>query len=187
MDVDLTRGLDLQIAHNAYVHFVIGNIPVMPTRKVTSYVAHWWLKLGWLSLASRRHLQLIALFYDIQCRKNPERLFVKIKVPENIPMQSLRSPPAIYEYEAPRTHTCDTSFTISKKLLANRLSITDFNLTRLKELKAWAYNVFIVAEFKAWRANVELKGLVNVTGPTDLSHPVLPFFEATFTTPGRIQ
>ena len=87
IDVDLTRTIDLHIAHNACVHFVISSIPFMPTREVTSHVTRWRLRLDWLSLANRRHLQLIALFYDIQCRKNPELLFAKIKVPENLPGQ----------------------------------------------------------------------------------------------------
>ena len=60
-------------------------------------------------------------------------------------------------------------------------------MTRLKELKAWAYNIFIFDEFKAWRAKVEFKGLVNVAGPTDLSHPVLLIFEAVFTAPRQTQ
>ena len=116
MDVDLTRGLDLQIAHNACVRFVIGNIPFevpfMPTKEVTSHVTHWQLRLGWLSLASRRRLNLITLFYNIQCRKGPEMLLPNIKVPENLPRQSLRMSPAIFEYEAPRTHAWDAFFTI---------------------------------------------------------------------------
>ena len=101
MDLDLTRGLDLQIVYNACVRIVIGNIPFMLTREVTFHETLWRLRLGWLSLASRRHLQLIAFFYDIQCRTGPERLSDKIKVLKNVTRQSLRSPPAIFEYEAP--------------------------------------------------------------------------------------
>ena len=78
------------------------------------------------------HLQLIALFYDIRYKKDPGKLFVKIEVPENIPMESLRSPPAIFKYEAPRTHAWDAFFTNS----GERSSITDFDLTRLEKLKA---------------------------------------------------
>ena len=77
----------------------------MLTREVISHVTHWRLKLGPLSLASRKHLRLIAFFYDIQCRNDPERLFVKMKVPQNLPRQSLRSLPAIFEYEAHLEHT----------------------------------------------------------------------------------
>ena len=85
MDVDLTMGQELQIAHNACVRFVIGSIPFIPTAEITSHVTHSRLKLGWLSLACRTHLQLIAVFYDIQCRKEPERLFDKIKLPNQLP------------------------------------------------------------------------------------------------------
>ena len=49
MDVDLTRGKDLQIAHNACVHFIIGNILFLPNRAVTSHVTFWRLKLGVVS------------------------------------------------------------------------------------------------------------------------------------------
>ena len=52
----------------------------------------------------------------------------------------MRLPPVIFEYEAPRTHAWDVSFSISGKWFANRLFITDFDLTRLKELKDWASN-----------------------------------------------
>ena len=60
--------------------------------------------------------------------------FAKFKVPENLPRQSLRSSTVIFEYEAPRTHAWDAFFTNLGKQLANRLSITEFDLSRLKEL-----------------------------------------------------
>ena len=127
MDVDLTRWQELQIAHNACVRLVIGSIPFIPTSEIISHVTHWRLKLGWFSLACRMHLQLIFVFYYIQCRKEPERLFDKIKLPDNLPRHSLRLPLAFFEYDVPRIHAWDSSFTISGKRLSNRLSITEFD------------------------------------------------------------
>ena len=142
MDVDLTKWLNLQIDNNACIRFVIGNIPFMPPREITSHVTELRQKLGWILFASRKRLKLIALLYEIQYRKKLGRLFVKTKSPEDLPRQLLKFPPAIFEYVAPRTHALDVSFTISSKQLANRLSKTDFDLTRFKELKTWVRNIY---------------------------------------------
>ena len=54
MHVDKTRGLDLQIAHNACIRFIYGYVPFQPNSDIQSHLTHLRLKLGWLSLASRR-------------------------------------------------------------------------------------------------------------------------------------
>ena len=80
MDVNLTWGLKLQTAHNPCIRFDIGNISLfMLTREFTSHVTYWWVKLGWLSLAYKSHLQLIALPHDKQREKGSGKLFRKIK------------------------------------------------------------------------------------------------------------
>ena len=63
--LDTTRGKCLQDAHNACVRFVTGYAPFIPSFDVKSHITHCRLKLGWLSLASRRFLQLLVVFYCI--------------------------------------------------------------------------------------------------------------------------
>lgn len=71
MNVDLTRGQDLQVDQNTCVRFITKNIPFISTREATFHLKFWRLKLGQIPLASRRHLQLITLFYYIQCKQEP--------------------------------------------------------------------------------------------------------------------
>ena len=149
-------------------------------------MSFWRLKIGWFTLASRRHLQLIALFFYVQCRQEPPKIFQKIKLapPQQQPRQSCRSPPAVFEYGSPRTRAWDASFTILGKRLCKRLSITEFDFTRYQELKAWVYNLFLAAEFRSWLKKINVEGLLQNLAAND---PTLPLFEAAFTTPGHMQ
>ena len=67
--LDKTRGTCLQVAHNACIRFITGYVPFIPSRDVKSHVTHCRFKLGWLSLASRRFLKLLDLFYRLASTK----------------------------------------------------------------------------------------------------------------------
>ena len=50
IDLDKTRTLELQTAHNSCIRFIFGNIPFILTNDVNTHLTHKRLQLGWLSL-----------------------------------------------------------------------------------------------------------------------------------------
>ena len=114
MHVDKTRGKELQIAHNAYIRFIHGYVPFIPTNNINTHLTHLRLKLGWLSLASRRHLQLLTLFYKVICNADLVYLRHLLKVPTDdaVVSQSSRLPPRAFDYKTPRTEAWNSSFTV---------------------------------------------------------------------------
>ena len=186
MHVDKTRGLDLKIAHNACIRFIYGYVPFIPTDDINTHLTQVRLKLGWLSLASRRHLQLINLFYKVVCNPDLDYLCQLFKITENnaLVSQSTRLPPRAFDYKSPRTKAWNSSYTIEGQRLANRLSIISFDANRLRELKAWVYNLFFQAEKDAWRLRVEREGFGPRHELTCIPSPPLPLYGAAFTPPG---
>ena len=102
MHVDKTRGLDLQISYNACIRFIYGYVPFIPT--VDTHLTQLRLKLGWLSLESRHHLQLIKLFYKVVCTSDFDYLRQLFTIPENeaVVSKSMRLPPREFNYTSPR-------------------------------------------------------------------------------------
>ena len=74
MNSDRTRSLALQIAHNACIRFIFGNIPRIPTANIMPHLTHRRLHLGWLSIASRYHLKLAFFAYSVLSKKRPSYL-----------------------------------------------------------------------------------------------------------------
>ena len=70
--LDKTRGKCLQMAHNVCIRFITGYVPFIPSRDVKSHVKYCRLELGWLSLAYRRFLQLLFLFYRVASTSSPD-------------------------------------------------------------------------------------------------------------------
>ena len=70
MHVDKTRGLDLQIADNTCIRFIHGYVPFISTDDINTHLTQLRLKLDWLSVGSRCHLQLITLFYKVVCNSD---------------------------------------------------------------------------------------------------------------------
>ena len=79
--LDKRRCKCLQVAHNACIRFITGYVPFIPSQDVKSHVTHCRLKLGWLSLASRRFLQLLVLFYRVASTSSPDHLHRLIEPP----------------------------------------------------------------------------------------------------------
>ena len=186
MHVDKTRGKELQIAHNVCIRFIHGYVPFIPTNNINTHLTHLRLKLGWLSLAIRRHLQLLTLFYKVVCNADLVYLRHLLKVPTDnaVVSQSSRLPPRAFDYKTPRTEAWNSSFTVEGQRSANRLSIISFDPDRLQELKAWAYCVFFQAEVNAWRQRAISEGFVPLRDLSNIPSPQLPIYEAAFTPTG---
>ena len=126
--VDKTRGLDLQIAHKACIRFIYGYVPFIPTDDINTHLTELRLKLGWLFLENRRHLQLITLFYKVLCTPELDYLRQLFTILENDALVSkpLRLPPWSFDYKSPRTESWNISSTIEGQRLANWLCIVSF-------------------------------------------------------------
>ena len=88
---------------HVYRTFIHGYIPFIP-RNDNTHLTHLRLKLGWLLLSSRRHFQLLTLFYKVVCNADLEyrRHLFKISTNDAVVSQSSRLPPRAFDSKTPR-------------------------------------------------------------------------------------
>lgn len=182
-DVDETRLNELQVAHNAWVRFVAGFVPFIPTSDITSHISYHRLKLNWLTLDSTRVLALAHLLYKILCLNGPTYLTQRI-APLNdrvIARRSSRNPPTAFYLSAHRTAAWQRSFTYRSMDLLNQLSVTKFSSERCAEFKRWLFSVLFLLETQQVNSRAVREKMTN-TDALRLIPPVSqPFHVAAFT------
>ena len=114
--LDKTRGKCLQVIHNICVCFVTGYFSFIPTFDVKSHITNCRLKLGCLSLASHRLLQLLVLSYRIVSTSSPNHLY-QVILPRQLlsyePTYLTRGSPALSNFKRAQTEASNVSFIIS--------------------------------------------------------------------------
>ena len=183
IDLDKTRTLELQTAHNSCIRFIFGNIPFIPTNHVNTHLTHKRLQLGWLSLASRRHFQLACLIYKTISNTVPKYLNDRLKLRpfSALTARSVRLPPRIFDYHSARTEAWKSSFSLLGRSLLNSLAVTSFSHERITEFKKWLYPILLKLEIDEWSVRVARDNLTPPNVGSLLPYPPLPLNESAFT------
>ena len=153
MDLTSSQSSSLQVAHNSCIRFIHGDIPFIPSSDILTRLTHRRLQLGWLTLESRRHLQLACQMYSVVSSHTPSYLYsdLKIRNLEQLQSRPIRTIPHLFTYKAPHTQSWLSSFHISSQSFLNTLGITSFSLDQTKQFKTWLYRFLIRAEIDEWR------------------------------------
>ena len=104
--IEKTRGKYLQVAHNTCIRFPTGYVSSIPTQEVKSHITHCRLKLEWLSLTSRRFLQLH--------RPRVSNDWTSSSQQHNTAFESRARPPVPFIFKRARTEAWNSSFTMDR-------------------------------------------------------------------------
>lgn len=153
LDLNNSQQSSLQTAHNASIRFMYGNIPFIPSHDISTRLTHRRLELGWLSLNSRRHLQLACLMFSVVSHKQPSYLYSSLKLRNSTQLSTrpVRTAPRMFEYKSPRTEAWARSFFIAGQELLNKLGITVYDAHRTKQFKTWLYKLLLHLETQSWK------------------------------------
>ena len=183
IDLDKTRISQLQVAHNSCIRFIFGYIPFIPTSSTFTHLTHKRLELGWLTLSSRRQLQLALFMYKTIAFHNPEYLAqgLTLRPLNRVVSRPPRLPPRAFDLPSARTESWKSSFSYAGRSLLNTLVVTSFNRERVLEFKNWLYALFLKHEVEQWRTEATLQRFTPLSSINQLPHPTLPLNESAFT------
>ena len=183
INLDKTRTSQLQIAHNSCIRFIFGYIPFIPTSSTFTHLTHKRLELGWLTLSSRRQLQLALLMYKTIVSQTPEYLSqdLTLRPFSKIISRPSRIPPRAFDLPSPRTESWKSSFSYAGRSLLSTLVVTSFDRDRVLEFKNWLYALFLKLEVEQWRSEATLQRFSPISSISLLPHPTLPLNESAFT------
>ena len=154
--LDKTRFGKLEVALNACVRFVIGNIP----RR--GHVTPHRLALGWLSAARRREYAIGIQAFKIVASAHPPYLTSRFNYRVNVDLdirRSTRHPLKPFEPPARRTEAFKHSFALEAMELLNSMCISDFSETALPSFKRLLRSTLFARDVADWNLRVLREGL----------------------------